>query len=171
MFNSRHIKIIFNFILIFVLAFSSFTGVYAKKTDDFIPVFDFVNGMDEEIQPIKYSNKDLSIRGKALEGTDITISTYLYVPDSDKTILYKDKTISENAASGEWIQEDSQTCTVGISGIFGVSITVKPGRNKIIIESDSGSSYELEVEYVDNEEIVEKINTIFFKDLDLELEY
>lgn len=168
MFNSKYIKIIFTFIMVFVLVSSPFTDIYARKADNPIPVFDFVNGV-EEIQPIKYNNKELSIKGKALEGTDITISTYWYKPDSESTIICKNKSQSENTDSGEWILQKSQSCRVGISGIFGASVTVKPGKNKIVVEADSGDSYEMEVEYVDNEEIVEKINTLFFKDLDLEL--
>ena len=48
-------------------------------------------------------------------------------------------------------------------------MTIKSGKNKIVVEADDGSSYELEVEYVNNEEITEKINDILFKDLDLEI--
>ena len=155
----------------FVLFLSSFTDAYARKTDDPIPVFDFVKGIEGEIQSIKYNNKDLSIKGKALQGTSISINTFWYKPNNEKTIIYKNKFRDQDAGSGEWILQHSESSKVGISGIFGVSVIIKPGKNKIVVEADSGLSYEMEVEYVNNEEIAEKINTIFFKNLDIELKY
>jgi len=157
--------------MVFVMVFSSLTGVYARRADDSIPVFDFVKGVEGEIQPIKYNNKDLSIKGKALEGTNISISTYWYKPNNEKTIIYKNKSRFQKVGSGEWIFQQSESSNVGISGIFGVSVAIKPGRNKIVVETDDGSSYEVEVEYVNNEELNGMVNSVLFKDIDLELKY
>lgn len=169
--GSKHLKFALTLAMVFVFTLSSFTGVYARRADDPIPVFDFVKGIEEEIQPIKYSNKDLTIKGKALKGTKIDISTFWYKPNNEKTIIHKNKPIDGEAddSLGEWILQANKSCKVGISGIFGVSVTIKPGKNKIVVEAGDGSSYELEVEYVNNEEITEKINNILFKDLDLEI--
>lgn len=169
--NSKYVKITLILVMVFVMVLSSFTGVYARRADDSIPVFDFVKGIEEEIQPIKYNNKDLCIKGKAPEGTNISINTYWYKPNNEKTIIHKNKSRSQKAGSGEWILQQSESSNVGISGIFGVSVSIKPGKNKIVVEADNGLSYEMEVEYVNNEELNGMMNTMLFKDLDLGLKY
>ncbi|MGI5998707.1 MAG: hypothetical protein ACOX89_08610 [Lutispora sp.] len=169
MLRGKSIKIIFAFTMVFVMMLSSIASVYARRLDDPIPVFDFVNGIEEVEQPVKYSNKKLSIKGKALEGTNITISTYWYKSGDGQSIVFKDKdNISEENTDGEWLLQHTKSCQVGLSGIFGISVNIKPGKNKIVVEADNEEPYELEIEYIDNQKITEKIGDLIFDRLNLE---
>jgi len=157
--------------MVFTLALSSVTCVYGAKVDDPIPVFDFVNGIEEVDQPIKYNNKELSIKGKALEGTQITVSTYWYNSGNEQSIVFKEKDNNSNEdADGEWVLQHTKKCKVGLSGIFGISVTIKPGKNKIIVKADNEEPYEIEIEYIDSEKITEKINDLMFDGLKLDFE-
>ena len=69
-----------------IILMSSAISVHARRLDSSIPVFDFIDGVAEVEQPIIYNNRELSIKGKALEGTVITINTYWYQVHKVKTI-------------------------------------------------------------------------------------
>lgn len=169
MLRSKSIKIILAFAMVFVMMLSSAASIHARRLDNPIPVFDFINGIEEVDQPVKYNNKELSIKGKALEGTNITISTYWYKPSNGESIIfkYKDNVYYEDT-DGEWLLQHTDECQVGLSRIFGVSVNIKPGKNKIVVETDNGESYELEIEYVDKQKITEKIGDLIFDRLNLE---
>lgn len=169
MLRGKSIKIIFAFAMVFIMMLSSTASIHARRVDDPIPVFDFVNGIKEVDRPVKYSNKELSIKGKALEGTNITIKTYWYKPSNGQSIIFKFKDNVDNQnTDGEWLLQHTENCQVGLSGIFGVSVNIKPGKNKIVVETDNGESYELEVEYIDKQKITEKIGDLIFDRLNLE---
>jgi len=150
---------------------SSVVNVHAVKFENAIPIFDFINGVEEINKPIIYNNRELSIKGKALEGTVITITTYWYQVDKEKTIISKNKLYEGDILStGEWVLQHTEECQVGLSGIFGVSVPIKPGKNKVVVASDSGESYEIELEYIDNRKITEKIFSDMFDRVDLKFE-
>lgn len=166
--RSKYMKILFIISLVMIILMSSAISVHARRLDSSIPVFDFIDGVAEVEQPIIYNNRELSIKGKALEGTVITINTYWYQVHKVKTIILKDK-LNQNDISdtGEWILQHTEECQVGLSGIFGASVPIKPGRNKVVVESDTGESYEIELEYIDNRKITEKIFSDMFDRVDL----
>lgn len=162
-------KIVLILIMVFVFTLSSAANIYARRMDDPVPVFDFINGIEKVDEPIKYNNKELSIKGKALEGTNITISTYWYKSVNEQSIAFKDKDkANEENTDGEWVLQHTEKCKVGLSGIFGLTVSIKPGKNKIVVKADDEEPYEIEIEYIDNEKITEKIGDLIFDRLKLE---
>lgn len=169
--HHKYMKYLLTISLVLVIMISSIVNVHAVRLENAIPVFDFINGVEEIDKPIIYNNRELSIKGKALEGTVITITTYWYQVDKGKTIISKNKLYEEDILStGEWILQYSEEFQVGLSGIFGASVPVKPGKNKVVIASDTGESYEIEIEYIDNRKITEKIFSDMFDKVDLKFE-
>ena len=83
-----------------------------------------------------------------------------------KNKLYEEDILS----TGEWILQYSEEFQVGLSGIFGASVPVKPGKNKVVVASDAGESYEIELEYIDKRKITEKIFSDMFDKVDLKFE-
>lgn len=129
---------------------------------DTMPVFDFVKGM-EEIEPITYYIKDIIITGIANEKTNITVNIYWNKPSDEKSIVSKGKSWERDYSSNDWLLQESKKCTVGASRTFAIPAKIKIGRYKVEVIAENGEdkmSYEVEIEYIDKDEIIEELGKI-----------
>ena len=127
-----------------------------------MPVFDFVKGM-EEIGPITYYIKDVIITGIAKEKTKVTVNIYWNKPLDEKSIVSKGKSWERDYSSNDWLLLESKSCTVGASRTFAIPARIKIGRYKVEVIAGNGEdtmSYEVEIEYIDKDEIIEEFGKI-----------
>lgn len=111
------------------------------------------------------------ISGKAENGTEITMTTFWFKADEDKSIVSKKKAGDTTVeASGEWIMQDKSTWVVGASEIFAKPVALNVGKNKIVIRAKDKQGNVIEdetinVEVVYKSELTDFINSIIMKNL------
>ena len=136
-------------------------------------VFNFLEGMEENINPRTFYIKDITITGTAMENTEIFINIYWNKPINEKSIISKEKSYQGDYGSDNWILQESLSHTVGAMGTFAVPARINIGRYKIeaIAKTDKDiMSYEVEIEHKDKNEIAEELRSKMFKNLNLGVE-
>lgn len=133
-------------------------------------VFDFINGMEETRDIKTIFNKDITITGNALENTKIKVNIYWNKPINEKSIIAKEKSWEFDYGSEDWILQKTLDHTVGASKTFALPAKIKIGKYKVEViakKADDIISYEMEIEYIDKNEIIEELNNKMFKGINL----
>lgn len=154
-------------ILVFNMLLYAEPGDGAKKED--APVFELVKNPDG----MKTFERDLIISAKSKEDTTVVLYHYWFKVDEEKSIIAKKKTSSTGSESGEWCLVTSDESTIGASGIYAKQISLKIGKNKIVLRiKDKDGNRKIQVmnmERMDKEELTNYINNMILRNVDTDI--
>ena len=146
------------------VAYADPNEVNSKK--DEVPGYGLIKYLDAA----KTFEKEQLISGRAREGTIISITHQWFKSADEKAIVAKKRTTDKSKEEGEWVTVDSDEWTVGASGIFVKPLTLRMGKNRIIIRvrdrQGNRRTETLEWELVDKSSLNELVNSIILKNLD-----
>lgn len=131
--------------------------------DDNKIVFNFLEDTEDILESKIFYNKDITITGRALENTIITINKYWYRPPLKKSIISKEKNQELDYESGKWIFSCGFSEIVGASEIFIIPVRINMGKYKIEVTAANKNeeiTKEIVVEYNDKEQINEEFRRI-----------
>lgn len=131
---------------------------YASYKKDVAPVFELLSDKEET----KTFESEYVISAMAKEGTEINMSLFWFKAEDESSILSKKRIIEGLEKKGSWILQESESFTVGSSGIFAEPVSLSIGKNKIVlfIKDISGNTAEktLEVERFLEKQASEDVN-------------
>lgn len=167
--NKYFISVLITIIVLSIVILPLLSSVISADAEPML-VFNFLEGMEETINPRTFYTKEITITGNAMENTEIVINIYWNKPINEKSIVSKDRSWQRDYDSDNWILQKSLSHTVGAASTFVIPAKINIGRYKIEVMAKQANdimSYEVEIEYIDKNEIVEKIGNKFFKNLNL----
>ena len=116
--------------------FAAGSAVYAQSEEkytgyrrDTAPVFELLSDKKET----KTFESEYVISALAKEGTVVSMEFYWFSTEDEKSIIAKKKAEASSEKEGNWILQSSEEVTVGASGIFAETISLKLGKNKIVL--------------------------------------
>ncbi|MDF2893179.1 MAG: hypothetical protein K0R80_3546 [Clostridia bacterium] len=125
--------------------------------------------LTKNLDGTKTFERNQVISGRAENGSEITMTVYWFKTDEDQSILSKKKAFEDTDNSGDWIMQKKSNWVVGASEIFAKTVTLNPGKNRIVIRvKDQKGSFKdevINVEYVYKDELTDFINNIILKNL------
>ncbi|MDF2840653.1 MAG: hypothetical protein K0Q99_1425 [Clostridia bacterium] len=123
--------------------------------------------LTKNLDGTKTFERNQVISGRAENGTEITMTVFWFSANEDKSILSKKRLVNYGGISGQWIMKEKSSWEVGASEIFAKPVTLKPGKNRIVIsvKDKDGNAINDEDEVIDVEVVYKNDLTDLFNSM------